>query len=283
MANNCLVTKLKGVVDNDNLSQIGEFKCKLLVSSNSGITRLDFIESSDSLVYITLLDDDVTFASATVPAQIIDSKHAILSNTYGQALSVSGASEGDWINVKVKSKYKFIHIARKFDGCLLSDLNYCEELTGFYPKNVCTCVGTFYDLAKITSLERLEINYAEHITGNISELGSLVNLTTLGVCENSALYTNFCGDFKDFVITQRNAGRTTCTGLNILDCYNVVTIGFGVRTNLRVGTEGESGTLKWDATKMSIQLDTSKKVMTIGYTQGEAEVAFPTYEVMLCD
>ena len=287
MSNNCLVTKLKGVVDNDRLNKLGELRMMVKLSSFS-IPRTNAFFSSDTTPFeVTLLDDGVTFTSATGDAKIIDSKHGIATGRYistGNSLIVSGAAENSWINISAKSKYEFGALGFDVKDIQLSDVKYCTSVKKFVVNSSCPKYGTLKDLSGMTLLELLTVwTYSSNtFTGNMSDLGVFTNLTTMTVASVTSSSMYITGSWDDFVVAQRSNGRTTCDGIDILNAYYSF-IPFGSRSNLRVGGESEKGILKWDASKISIQFDTSHKVLTIGYTAEEAAAAFTDYEVIMCD
>lgn len=288
MSNNCLVTKLKGVVDNDSLNKLGELRMMVKLSSDSSIPRANTFFSIDTTPFeVTLLDDGVTFTSATGDAQIIDSKHGIATGRYigtGNGLTVSGAAGGSWINISVKSKYKFGSIGFDVKDIQLSDVKYCTCVKQFNSNGNCPKYGTLKDLSRMTLLELLQVwtDDSNTFTGNMSDLGVFTNLTTMTVASLTLSSMRITGTWDGFVVAQRSNGRTTCDGITIQNAYYSF-IPFGSRSNLRVGGELEKGILKWDASKISIQFDTSHKVLTIGYTAEEAAAAFTDYGVIMCD
>lgn len=287
MANDCLVTKLKGVVDNDNLYKIGEVRMMVKLSSSSAIPRTNSFLPTDSTPFeVTLLDDGVTFASATGDCQIIDSKHGIITGRYisdGNDLVVSGAEPNSWIRVSVKSKYNFDKLGIYTKDVYLSDMQYSTNLTLIRSESTCQKYGTFKDLSRMSLLNNLYIwDNDGNFTGNMSDLGYLTALTSLTLATRSSNKNHIAGSWEDFVTAQRNNGRSTCDSLDISNTYYCF-IPFGNRSNIRVGGETEHGILKWDASKMSIQFDTSHKVLTIGYTAEQAASAFTGYEVIMCD
>ena len=62
MANNCLVTKLKGVVNNDSLKKLGETLVEILPSMELNVTWSDFDPSKDS---IRVVSGNATISSIT--------------------------------------------------------------------------------------------------------------------------------------------------------------------------------------------------------------------------
>lgn len=286
MSKNCLVTKLNGVVDNDNLNELGEVRMMVKLSSDSAIPRTNSFMTLDSTPFeVRLLDDGVTFASATGDCQVIDSKHGITTGRYisgGNALVVSGAEPESWIRVSVKSKYNIGMLSSYAKDVYLSDIQYSTNLIRFRSEVECPKYGKLKDLSRMSLLENVYIWDNGAVTGNISDLGYFTALTKLSLASNSSSRNHIAGSWDDFVTAQRNNGRSTCDSLDISNaryCF----IPFGNRSDIRVGGETEHGILKWDASKMSIQFDTSHKVLTIGYTSEQAASAFSGYEVIMCD
>lgn len=280
MDNNCLVRILEGTVNNDNLDRVGELKCSIDLNGKM-IPRVSIISSEEELL-VTLIDDGVTFSSATSPSEIIDSKHAILSNVYGGELYVTGVDDNATINVFVKSKYKLTALTSRINNYSLDKIAYSTELTSIKAPDGGNITGALKDLEELSSLSVLHMGFPR-FSDVISNLGKNTALTELYVPSGEAS-GQITGNWETFVESQRTNTRTTCSsGITLKGLYITPYIGFGNRSDARVGGSAEDGTLKWDASKISLQFDTSKKVLTIGYTQGEAEAAFPTYEVILCD
>ena len=279
MSNNCLHTQLKSAIENDNLPVLGMIKLKVKVDSSSRLPRLALYGAND-LLDVVLLDDGVTFTSATSPSIMVDSKHGKVSKTYGGNLYLSGASEGDWINVGYSPKYDVTNIGIDSNGINLADLSYITGLVVLTPLATAdsTSRGKLEDLSLCTALTSINITNA-YISGDISALGGLTSLVTLGLNSNGRV--NCSGNFADFVSAQKSNGRSSCDGLALYSPTGLG-IGFGNKPKIMAGQAGENATMKWSGSKISLQWDTSKVVYTIGYTQAEAETAFPTYTVELC-
>lgn len=277
MTNNCLKTQLKGVVSDNNLPVLGMIKIKVKVESDSIAPRLAAYGVND-LLEITLFDDGVTFSSAIGQSVVIDSKHAKISKTYGSKLYLSGASENDWINVGYSPKYDITNIGRNSDGINLADLSYIDGLTVLTPKTNSLTFGKLDYLSRCSNLTTIDLS-GNTLSGNIAALGTLTNLQTLGL---SISHSDYSGNFSDFVAAQKANGRTSCDSL-VLYSPTGLKIGFGNKPAITDGTIGENATMKWNGNKISLQWDTSKIVWVIGYSQSEAESAFPGYSVTLCD
>lgn len=290
MSNNCLVTKLKGVVDNDNLNKFGEVRMMVKLDSSGALSRTNTFFTSDTTPFeIRLLDNEVTFTDAIGDAQIIDSKHGVATGRYisgGNFLIVSGIEGDSWINIAVKSKYELGLLGVYVKDVQLSEVRYSTKIEKVLSGNAYPKYGTFKDLSRITSLNEIATwsngdNVA--LKGNITDLGILTGLTAITLAKETKNSVNpVTGSWDNFITAQKSSGRTTCEGITIKNakyCY----VPFGSRSDIRVGGELESGILKWDASKMSIQFDSSLKVLTIGYTAEEAAAAFTGYEVIMCD
>lgn len=282
---NCLVTKLlKGSVDNDTLKKLGVLKCSVKVGIDGELSR-GVIETTTNDYFITLLDDGVTFSSASGNSQVIDSKHGKLNTAYGSQLYVQGAESGSFINIEMKDKYAITKIKTSYFGYVnFEDLAYCLEI-GILDVNSNKLVeGNLIYLQRLTKLTTLKCAYT-NILGDISTLGAL---TLLSIVDFSSLKNNFTGTWDSFVAAQRSNGRTIeSTGITITDLYNN-RIPFG--TNQRPqGNISENSILKWDASHITLQCDTSKKLWTIGYTPTEVNAligtggAFEGYTAELCD
>jgi hypothetical protein len=101
MANDCLVTKLKGVVDNPNLPKMGEFKIEIGVKPN--VTAPFWIQSTGEM-NITI-EGDGHFYKGTYDAQTdVTTQLSNTSNTTGYRVS-----EGNSV-IKITPKYGITNI-----------------------------------------------------------------------------------------------------------------------------------------------------------------------------
>lgn len=226
MANNCLVTKLKGSVDAD-LPKLGVLKLEVNNSATGyrpiGIRIVEgatvTVSSPNSNIYSDLQ------GTVTDNPRIISPSG---SNTY--SFFTSGAI------VEISSKYKLAALI--WDGDIkpveIKDLKYSEGLvniTGYL-------TGNLSDMSQLINLTRLETPSATYDTtmllGNISALSTLVNLTYLAIGKRRGITgalkdigslthitdlqigdTVISGSIEEFVAAQRLAGRTTCGQLNV--------------------------------------------------------------------
>ena len=298
MANNCLVTKLKGTINNDNLPKLGYLK--IYVGSSGTIhaiqTNTTVRPTVGKNVYVTIIDDHITITGAENGATMIDSKHGIFTNAYNSRLLINGAEYSEWINIEVKMKYDFntIRGAGIYD---LSEFKHCSSLRflifnpGYgreqgVPNDIS---GNIEDLAHITTLETYTVEYMPHIYGSINKLGPLVNLTTFNFAMSELKPNNVTGSFDGFVAAQKENGRTTCTGINITHAANFKLPMGNVKTFWDDPTGTLTAILKWDGDKIDMFMDEKKRAFVMGYTQSEIDAmtaiggVYEGYIVTKCD
>ena len=102
--------------------------------------------------------------------------------------------------------------------------------------------GDVESLASLTTLKRVLFTNCAGITGDISNLGTLTSLNTLGA-HGSTLY----GTLESFVQAQRSSGRTTeSTGITIT--YGLGNVTFNGQ---EIAYSGSSRTLTWTASTIT--------------------------------
>lgn len=212
---NCLVTKLKGVVDNDNLIHLNEFRVNARVANNGNPA----FKSSETQS-LTILKGNATFTGGTKSINI------------GQFWpSERFVTDGDQnIVLSVADKYKLMHVNYgPLDIESIEILKYCTELTAielyiqfaisaselinslpeqFTELNIGNSTqldGNLRELADAYASTLTEIRfYNTAIIGDFGELGRFVNMTTYFLTP-----VGIIGDVVDFVANKRLAGITS--------------------------------------------------------------------------
>jgi hypothetical protein len=218
MSTNCLVTKLKGVVDNDNLIKLGEIKVNVEAAS---ITRAA-VRGGSVPCTITL--------GGTIKAYIDNAKTTEISSPFTSIDHPDFYLEGEG-EVSVLNKYALRILRLK--GITLQDIMYCSEkfssaelLSGDVSK-MDEIIGKYTSLTRITftdseaygeiplittehhaltELKISDIPYTSRIdvTGSIMNLVNLLSLQTL-----DANKSKVSGEINDFAAAQVAKGRGT--------------------------------------------------------------------------
>jgi len=181
MANNCLVTKLSGVVNDDTLEKLGVIRIR--VSSNSTESNLIFtlISSKDS----TLKTIDTQFVTPYNQSSIIGTENPLTANvekTFEVLLSTAG-----YIEIPNKYNLKKITLATSTVIDDVSSLKYSTELEYLYG-NGNSLRGDFNSLKDLPLLNHLQLAYSTIvIDANIfTDSNTFVSLQTLNLtgCTN---------------------------------------------------------------------------------------------------
>ena len=99
MANNCLVTKLKSVVNNDNLKVLGALDLKVKYNSTLNFDIFNFGINSSK---VTILGDTNAVFTVSGSKQV--------NWTYGLTTKMSGGTEGEIIHLRIENKYNLAYI-----------------------------------------------------------------------------------------------------------------------------------------------------------------------------
>ena len=257
---NCLVTKLKSAVDNDSLDRLGML-CLGIKAINS--------PTVDTQYRRLCVSDDVTSITISV-------SEGQIYRSYGG----EGGSSLTFENISTDevSGYKYINFYVPNIDCILYVPKYVcvgwitsygfsiktEKISSYVPIGALTdrlnlLEGRLAELptsltylqVSNTKLEgsledfgRFDMTYivlGDNYGGDIATLGGQIHLTTLWAGK-------LTGNIEDFVIAQRAAGRTECTGIS--------TRYFGASNNLYFNNElisysGSIVTLSWTASTIT--------------------------------
>jgi hypothetical protein len=223
--NDCLVTKLKGTVQNDNLPKLGVLKFYVPASTDQYI-GLGAIASSDASNPCKIVGNGVDRAIQILPIADgivpiseggyyeITNKYCLAKITFSFALAASTPNDKA-LDISEFNYCPLVNLGGKFKGNLedfvpqnysvleiLDGIN-CEELG-----------GDISYLANFTSLTIINFNTCKSITGNISSLASL-NLTSLKLPGSS----NVGGSVEGYVAACVSLGKTSGTiSLNLPEC-----------------------------------------------------------------
>lgn len=271
---NCLVTRLKGVANNDSLPVLGAIVVGIEVGNGGTIQNCLKTASSSTPVLIEILDDGVTISSVGGGAVLVNSKSAYVSQ-YSDVLYLSGASAGDSVMVQATPKYELTEIQGLKDCTVnLDDYKYCTKLIDVSIINNNGDINIYGDIsnfADITSLQSLALAWGE-VTGDITSLAKLVNLTAINFpIEGGNNYVG--GSLSDFVMMQRANGRATCNDFAVRSA-DYCRFSFGnVERPRFYDPNAYPATLTWTASTIDYVMDSGEKHIAylIGYTQEQID------------
>lgn len=264
---NCLVTKLKSDVNNDSLEVLGYAK---LVFETATISNIRITAQSGKTVNVYSVDGNfVIGGNSTNNADIEDSNITVPAacTLYIQKENLYRL-DCDWnIIVADISSLEYSDVVlltlRSASGELKS-INKLPNIAQLHVENSTNLTGKLEDLSGNTHLTNFGF-YQIDISGNIQALATgAPNITTI-----SAVNTSVGGEILDLVAGMVNvAGRSTGT----ISGFGLANVKFN---NIYYSTLSSADfVLTWDGiTKIAITTDSA--AYTYGYTQQEAEAAFP--------
>lgn len=243
MENKCLVTKLNGTVDNENLFKFGELRIKVDTD----------LEGKKPVINVGGFKN----ATVTVTGDLSIWDYQLTTN-YGSSFHYESSSSQDPTSVRIKGSNGYISIINKYsmyentkypigiydtvnDNTIKSIMYWfkgVEFSTSRIGYKQSQRSGDLSELASLTNLGRININYSPNITGNLEDLvvhkdtlkvllangtaitGSIESLGECTLLESLTLNgVNVSGTVENFVARQRLAGRTTAQ-FGILDIGN---------------------------------------------------------------
>lgn len=255
---NCLVTKYKAVVDNDNLTKLGVIKLTATTDTNNYI-RVNF--NGEHIVKILNTNESVEFAWGGAKkidghtVKVIGGSEAAPGFSMTSACDVVMEIEGKYdietfsiqyvssIKGGIDSLYSTLEVLQLEGNTMSFNTSSFKKFTNLTEINLGTNFSSFTgnlgDLADLTLLEELRAGKAtNYISGDISVLGKLTALTTFYMSGNN----NITGTLESFVAAQRTNGRTTeSTGINF--AWGL----YGVTFNGAAISRTHSCTLTWTA------------------------------------
>lgn len=225
MTNDCLVIRLKGVVDNDNLMKLGEVDIQVS----------DTTQTED--VYITVAaTEDVTLENYTQNFVDINKQDTGINKKTGTSV---GAYTLQGNKLAIYPKYPITSVAMTSfyvdSGFTTKDINYMPSLTSFKAalygdldeitnvnKNMAQLVairgslsGHLASLTKFTNVSELRFgSNGYNIEGNLQDLAPLTSLKILHLGECSKV----AGSIEAFVLAQVALGRSTVSSQEALKC-----------------------------------------------------------------
>ena len=171
----CLITKLKGSVDNNSLLKLGEMRIKVSEDSSNTPSR--------HKIALTFYEDTVL--------SIIGNGYFTndsLSANNGKSISVKAnvqtelyVSNGNF-EISIPNKYAltYLRIYPSYISVNIEDLKYSSELTNITITET-PSYGDISALRNLTKLTHIGAFVCNEIYGDISALSNLIGLTTLGL------------------------------------------------------------------------------------------------------
>jgi hypothetical protein len=200
----CLVTKLKGVVDNDNLFKLGEIRCKTTSRAANFNSQTQFgIPDGVNEYTIEVLDGGaLLFANGST----VGAKKVVISASDTNPCYMSEDNPGNSI-VSIISKYPIKTVSSFALGFNPHDFDY-NDLVGFNAEGPLLEDITIQEIvSKWPNLVKFSLSaYCRNVTGKVSDLFPLKDqLNWLNVNDNDDVEANF-SDFAYFsLITDWNA------------------------------------------------------------------------------
>lgn len=257
--NKCLVTTLKGVVNDNNLRKLGEFRftkrAGIAATADSCFVSVSSIEDST----VEILND----------GQFCQSGSGIPDTAAGKIKTFpAGSTYSFWVTpgsiVSIRSKYTITRLAHAYADFDLSELNYMTELKELICQFSGGLTGDIAELTKLSKLNYLALPQATKLTGNISALSSMTNLTYIalnysrlsGDIASLGTLTNLdtlslgdsviTGNIEDLVSAQISAGRTSGTiALPYIKATKLFYEGQPVATNPNVPANSSNNAISW--------------------------------------
>lgn len=256
----CLITKLKGTVDNSSLLKLGEV-----------LTTIDGVNSPTLLNLYPVTGKTLTI-SADTDCLSVDNGVSYVSEVVISDNTECYVNNADTVNLKIYPKYDILKAGKwndmenvstviknldifayskniveirlrdsNTDNGNIKNIKKCINLTSLYTNDGCTC--NLSDLAEFTMLRHLTLPRNSY--GDLSVLANIHTLTEINGCFYNSRIT---GSIEEFVSIRRAAGQTTGTisGTYIFaDCPNITFNGSPMGKN-------DSNKLIWDATTITI-------------------------------
>lgn len=296
MANDCLVTKLKGVIDNDSLAKLGSIKINATYKENATDNDLALLLRATEPIKV------IAKGNGCVATSI-----AGLANEDKELTIPVGASyatvyfKNATYPIEITGKYNIVFIDQMSSSNIftidLEEVKYASSLSAF---TSCKAVGDINVFENNQVIKDLDISDSEAI-GNISALASCQNLETLRAARTAidgdisslskltsliALEignSNIEGSIESFVEGQYDNGRITANYITMPHILTQLKFG-GTTYNMPYPSY-----VSWESrTKMTVIMggntyETCSDVYCSGYSQQEAEARWAGKNIVRVD
>lgn len=266
---NCLVKKLKAVVDNNNLEYLGGIE--FIINSESDITGQVVRSIATDSARITVIGNG-TMTVNTSPATTYGDGETFVIPNLVRTLTFSAG------NYKVRIDNKYALAELRFGGVAWKSLNQvknCNDITILVATTLGYVPGNLSSLEGMTQMTQLSMDRTYGYEGNIKSLGKLTALTTLNITKNSSYPSLIEGDVLDFVGEQVKSGRTTMSSNSPLSCNGILE---QVTFNGKTFSNASSARMTWESsngvpTKIAVYNGSSvagaARVIIYGYSAAE--------------
>ena len=250
----CLVTKLKASVNNDNLRKLGVFSFSM---TPANAAYFEF--SAESALNVSGLP------SLTVGGTLINpqpykyngdgtSKRVTLQQGVKNTIEITN-------NHTISSLFFNKNAADGFDSDLFGELKYLTGLTRLEIINSNKdAIYNFEDLSDLTLMTRINVQNSSGIGDIAKSFGKMTALTKLQI---GGTYCHVNGSLESFVQAQRAAPvpRTAeSTGINVSYIYQTKVTFDGELITQTYG--GNGAVLTWDASSITLTLGGNSKTVT---------------------
>lgn len=267
MSTNCLITKLKASVNNDDLQRFGMLK--LFINAEGSTAPVWAVKEGDVPIEIICTGTtSITSGEGTIEPVVTGVGNIFISDKYKLircGLSTDTNKVVDFDELMYAKKIQYITFYRSSEGEVnIKNFTNVSQLAAFdglkelviNESNYSTSEklsGTIEQLANTPSgntLEKISITDS-NITGTMAQLGKLESLTNIAkLANNEALSSpNFTGTVESFVNTRRNLATPQSTG-TVTWNYPSETKG-SVTFNGAAVTGGANTVLSWTATTIT--------------------------------
>lgn len=286
MANNCLVTKLKGTVNDTSLRKLGEIALKII-----NVDRVEGDSREMPLITINRL------STSTEPLTVRTSDNVKfgINNSYGTLYTEVEINGNALINVQLATNYlMFIKDLTKIAGIRAranTGIDYLADTSEFIGLSQLAVLSNLLitgDVANMKDLSTLRTwsvpRSYDGLYGDPIYLANLISLTAY----NAFVEPTVKRDIEDYITASIANGRTVTDPFYISGVFKVFTVGGVYRTD--VYNNNFDGFLHYDSASKYVIYNASSsaaaaiKVFVKGYgSQSEAEAAFPGKTVVRLD
>lgn len=222
MANNCLVTKLKSVVNNDNLPYLEYVTLK--ISKDTSIAGGSYIQidNKEAITVESVGGNHLSTTSGGEKTNIVN----IGAHQYGGTRTDIYFDNDDYV-IRINKKYihhiRYIWVgATKILSCDVSQFAYCMASSDVASSSVLNLgsSGVRGDIGKLANIDMMITNLTaanSNICGNIVGMSGSLRLENLG-----AQGTEIVGEIRELAIAMVNKGRTS--GTLIVQCNDYITL-----------------------------------------------------------
>lgn len=232
----CLVTKLKGVVNNDTLKKLG---CIQFKKNTDG----------DCVLNITGNGEDITVVCSDSRSFLADSISVNTYTIHDEYLHQFSFSDNGY-NIEIHNKYNIVNVEGS-GACYMmdiSDLNYCNHLTSWVFRSPSYANGSLDNLIDNDSIITFAFPVPGGLTGHVESLSKFKNLASLTLNDNANIIGDWCTLVRQIYAKGRTSGSITISWIGSM--YNVKFNGVPV-------ANAASGNLAWSS-------ETGKITLTVG-------------------